>query len=143
MVFATIFLGGWRGPGAEAVPLLGFLYLIVKTLLVYLFMLVLRFTLPRLRIDQMMNTNWKFLTPLSLANLVVVALADKLIPAEPMLLRVGILIVINIVLWVITDRILGIVEKQYEKQLQVVAKPLPVARPEKKQETIEEGSAQA
>ncbi len=143
MVFATIFLGGWRGPGAETIPILGFLYLIVKTLLVYLLMLVLRFTLPRLRIDQMMNTNWKFLTPLSLANLVVIALADKIIPDSPMLLRVGILVALNVVLWVITDRILSIVERQYEKTLVVVSKPLPVARPDTTTDKVEEGSAQA
>lgn len=142
MVFATIFLGGWRGPAAEALPVLGFFYLLLKTLAVYLLMLVLRFSIPRLRIDQMMNVNWKFLTPLSLINLVVMAVAAKLVPAAPMLLRVGILVVINVVLWLITDRILSMVESKHDKERVIVSKPLPVARPEKV-EPIEEGSAQA
>jgi len=142
MVFATIFLGGWRGPAAETLPVLGFLYLLLKTLAVYLLMLVLRFSIPRLRIDQMMNVNWKFLTPLSLINLVVMAVAAKLVPAAPMLLRVGILVVINLVLWLITDRILSMVESKHDKERVIVSKPLPVARPEKV-EPIEEGSAQA
>ncbi len=142
MVFATIFLGGWRGPAAETLPVLGFLYLLLKTLAVYLLMLVLRFSIPRLRIDQMMNVNWKFLTPLSLINLVVMTLAAKLVPAAPMLLRVGILVVINVVLWLITDRILSMVESKHDKERVIVSKPLPVARPEKI-EPIEEGSAQA
>ncbi|MEA5078778.1 MAG: NADH-quinone oxidoreductase subunit NuoH [Anaerolineaceae bacterium] len=142
MVFATIFLGGWRGPAAETLPVLGFLYLLLKTLAVYLLMLVLRFSIPRLRIDQMMNVNWKFLTPLSLINLVVMALAAKLVPAAPMLLRVGILVAINVVLWLITDRILTIADSKRDKERVIVSKPLPVARPEKV-EPIEEGSAQA
>ncbi|MPN32634.1 NAD(P)H-quinone oxidoreductase subunit 1, chloroplastic [bioreactor metagenome] len=142
MVFATIFLGGWRGPAAETLPVLGFLYLLLKTLAVYLLMLVLRFSIPRLRIDQMMNVNWKFLTPLSLINLVVMAVAAKLVPAAPMLLRVGILVVINLVMWLITDRILSMVESKHDKERVIVSKPLPVARPEKV-EPIEEGSAQA
>jgi len=37
----------------------------------------LRATLPRIRIDQMLNLNWKFLTPLMILNLIGVALVDK------------------------------------------------------------------
>ncbi len=143
MVFSTIFLGGWRGPGAETIPVLGFVYLFVKTVLVYLFLLILRFTLPRLRIDQMMNVNWKFLTPLSLVNLAVMAVADKLLPTTPMLLRVGGLIVVNIVLWLLTEFVLDRVDKLHEKDLAVVAAPRPVARPEVTAESIDEGRAQA
>jgi NADH-quinone oxidoreductase subunit H len=142
MVFATIFLGGWRGPGVEAAPILGFFYLFLKTLAVYLLMLVLRFSIPRLRIDQMMDVNWKFLTPLSLINLIMMALAAKMVPESPLLLRVGIMLAINVVLWLITDRVLNLVESKHVKERIVVAKPLPVARPEKI-ETNEEGSAQA
>jgi len=36
LLFAVIFLGGWVGPGAEQVPLLGFVYLMIKTALVYI-----------------------------------------------------------------------------------------------------------
>lgn len=143
MVFATIFLGGWRGPAAATIPVLGFVYLMLKTLVVYLLMLVLRFTLPRLRIDQMMNVNWKFLTPLALVNLMVMAIADKLIPAAPILVRVGGLIVVNLVLWIFTDRVLSRVDRLHQKERVVVATPRPVARPEVTPEPMEEGSAQA
>jgi NADH-quinone oxidoreductase subunit H len=74
LLFAVIFLGGWSGPFAEEVPFLGFLYLIGKTALVYVFSLILRATVPRVRIDQMMAFNWKFLVPLSIVNLLVIAL---------------------------------------------------------------------
>ena len=74
---ATIFLGGWQGPGAVEYPLLGLVYFLIKTSLVYFVVTLMRFTLPRIRIDQMNALNWKFLTPLALATVIVTAVADK------------------------------------------------------------------
>ena len=78
---ATLFLGGWRGPGAEAYPLLGFIYFLLKTLAVWLVIVWIRGTLPRVRIDQMLGFNWKFLTPIALGILMLTALVDKLAAA--------------------------------------------------------------
>ena len=78
---AVVFLGGWRGPLVDQYPLLGVIYFVAKTYVVYLLLLWIRVTLPRVRIDQMNNLNWKFLVPLSLAVLVVTALVGKAIPA--------------------------------------------------------------
>lgn len=65
-VATTLFLGGWQGPFLP--PLVWFL---LKTYgLVFLSMWV-RWTLPRVRMDQMMAFAWKFLTPLCLVNLLV------------------------------------------------------------------------
>lgn len=74
---ATIFLGGWQGPGAAEFPLLGLGYFLIKTAVVYFAVTLMRFTLPRIRIDQMNALNWKFLTPLALATVIVTAVADK------------------------------------------------------------------
>lgn len=79
LLAAIIFLGGWWGPGVEQVPLLGFLYLGAKTGLVYLFALILRSTVPRVRIDQLMSLNWKWLVPISVANLLVTAALLQLV----------------------------------------------------------------
>jgi NADH-quinone oxidoreductase subunit H len=70
---AVIFLGGWWGPFVDQVPVLGFLYLGLKTAVLYLFGLVLRATVPRIRIDQLMSFNWKFLVPISIWNVIMVA----------------------------------------------------------------------
>jgi NADH-quinone oxidoreductase subunit H len=75
---ATLFLGGWSGPGAEAIPILGFVYFSVKTALVYFVVIWMRGTFPRIRIDQMNAFNWKIMTPVSLAILIFAAIADKL-----------------------------------------------------------------
>jgi len=79
-LFVTIYLGGWRGPAAEQVPLLGLIYFSIKLFAVYFVMIWIRGTLPRIRIDQLLNFNWKFLVPLTLALILVMAVVEKLIP---------------------------------------------------------------
>lgn len=108
---ATLFLGGWRGPGAAQYPTLGLVYFFVKTFAVYFVNVWTRGTLPRLRIDHMMSFCWKFLTPLSLLLLVLAALVDKigqslipdyLVPGfAGMLPRTAILLGVNIVIAVL------------------------------------------
>jgi NADH-quinone oxidoreductase subunit H len=75
----TLFLGGWRGPGSEQVPLLGTAYFFIKTFFVYFIVLWVRISLPRLRIDQMLNFNWKFLTPIALVMLMATAVLEKIL----------------------------------------------------------------
>jgi NADH-quinone oxidoreductase subunit H len=75
---ATLFLGGWQGPGAEAAPILGFIYFLIKTSVVYFVVIWFRGTFPRVRIDQLNTLNWKFLVPLALAVVVVAAVVDKI-----------------------------------------------------------------
>ncbi len=74
----TLFLGGWRGPGAMQYPTLGIVYFFIKTFAVYFFNVWARLTLPRLRIDQIMSFCWKFLVPLSLLLLILSMVADKI-----------------------------------------------------------------
>lgn len=84
-LFATIYLGGWRFFGLEELEtygrLLGLIAFFIKMFAVYFIFIWVRGTLPRVRIDQMLDLNWKFLVPLSLVLLLVVAIVDKLIPA--------------------------------------------------------------
>lgn len=76
-LFATLFLGGWRGPWAEQFPILGTAYFLIKSFIVYFLVILIRITMPRLRIDQMLNFNWKFLTPVALVLLMVTAFVEK------------------------------------------------------------------
>jgi NADH-quinone oxidoreductase subunit H len=78
ILMAHLFFGGWWGPGVSIdggvfSTILAIIYVLAKTMLFYLFSLLLRNSLPRVRIDQLMNFNWKFLVPISIANLLVVA----------------------------------------------------------------------
>ncbi len=87
---ATFFLGGWQAPGAAtlltqlgvgaeifpyALAGLQVLAFLTKVVLFMLFFIVVRFTLPRFRYDQLMWLGWKVLVPLALANIVITAVA--------------------------------------------------------------------
>lgn len=81
-LFATIYLGGWRFFGLENIEAwgrpIGFVAFFAKMFAMYFVFVWIRGTLPRVRIDQMMNLNWKFLVPLSLVLVLVVAVVEKL-----------------------------------------------------------------
>jgi NADH-quinone oxidoreductase subunit H len=70
-IATACFLGGWRGPGPEA---LGPLWVLLKmSAFVFLFIWI-RATLPRLRYDQLMSFGWKILLPLATLNVLVTAI---------------------------------------------------------------------
>jgi NADH-quinone oxidoreductase subunit H len=80
-LFSVLFLGGWRGWGAEQAPVLGTLWLVGKIFVVMLVIQFFQYSLPRLRIDQILAVNWKFLTPLALVNVCVLAILGKMLPS--------------------------------------------------------------
>lgn len=79
---ATIFLGGWAPiyfPGLDgfnvvmaAIP--GFVWMLAKTFFVVFLLMWIRWTYPRLRIDQLLSLEWKYLMPLCLFNILLMAL---------------------------------------------------------------------
>ena len=75
---STIFLGGWAplNIGIEGFDTLmnyipGFVWFAAKTLLVIWILMWVRWTFPRLRIDQILKLEWKYLMPLCLINLIL------------------------------------------------------------------------
>ncbi len=129
----TLFFGGWRGPGAEQFPILGIAYFMVKTFIVYFFVVVLRISMPRLRIDQLLSFNWKFLTPLALTLLIVTAVVEKalIILVMPGLSSGAYLAVRTIVHLVVNGLLLwgaiGLSRRTEQKPRKTVAEPRPVA----------------
>lgn len=79
---ATIFWGGWMPlhiPGLEGfnhamdfIPPV--LWYVGKTVVIILIMMWFKWTFPRLRIDQLLTLEWKFLLPLSLVNILIMSL---------------------------------------------------------------------
>jgi len=76
---ATLFLGGFRGPFVDQVPILGPFYLFFKILVLLFLMIWMRATLPRLRYDRLMALGWKVLLPVALANVFLTAVVLVLI----------------------------------------------------------------
>lgn len=111
---AVFFLGGWQGPWAQTFPLLGMVYFLAKSFAVYFILVLMRGALPRLRIDQMLNFNWKFLTPVALATLTVVMVADKLLPADVNVwARTAVLLVANVLVFGATLGIMALAQRRH------------------------------
>jgi NADH-quinone oxidoreductase subunit H len=90
----TIFFGGWSLPGlhdyaiAHAWSNLAYFGATVgiwsiKVVLFAAFQLLIRWSLPRFRSDQLMQLGWQRLLPISIANVVVTALVVLWINAKP------------------------------------------------------------
>ena len=75
-VAATVFFGGWLSPFGitESIPILGIFWFLGKTMLLVFLMMWFRWTFPRLRIDQLLTLEWKYLLPLNLLNIVLMAI---------------------------------------------------------------------
>jgi NADH-quinone oxidoreductase subunit H len=81
-IVVTVFLGGWRFPlaGHLAESLPNWIFVLVsigiwslKVFLLCAFQLLIRWTLPRLRADQLLRLGWQRLLPISIANVVLAA----------------------------------------------------------------------
>ncbi len=99
---AVLFLGGWGGPWADQYPILGVVYFTLKAFAGYFLVILMRAALPRIRIDHMLDLNWKFLVPVSLAVVVVTLIVDKVVqlygPSDSEWFRAGALFLANVVL---------------------------------------------
>lgn len=60
----ALFFGGWHGPWLP-----GWVWFLLKSYILVFVGMWIRWTLPRVRIDQLMDLGWKFLFPLSVANI--------------------------------------------------------------------------
>ena len=94
-VLTTVFFGGYDLPGLERNGFEGFgwvlplshwvvialqaLTFVVKLALLIWFQLMVRWTLPRFRYDQIMKLCWKYLLPLALVNIMVTGIVILLI----------------------------------------------------------------
>jgi len=66
----TLFLGGWTAPFSFLTWVPSYLWFFAKLMALIFTFIWIRGTLPRLRMDQLMNFAWKFMLPMSLVNIV-------------------------------------------------------------------------
>jgi NADH-quinone oxidoreductase subunit H len=77
-VATVLFLGGWHGPPLPYGEYLGIVWFFLKVYFLLFFMIMIRWTYPRVRFDQLLNFSWKYLVPFSLANILITAVVVKL-----------------------------------------------------------------
>ncbi len=80
-IAATVFLGGWMpfhigsweafNHVMDFIP--PFIWFILKTFFIIFLMMWFKWTFPRLRIDQLLTLEWKYLLPINLVNVVLMA----------------------------------------------------------------------
>jgi NADH-quinone oxidoreductase subunit H len=81
-IAATIFLGGWMplhigglegfNHAMDWIP--SSLWFFGKTFFIIFIIMWFRWTFPRLRVDQLLNLEWKYLLPISMVNVLIVTL---------------------------------------------------------------------
>lgn len=76
----TLFLGGWTSPVSFLAWIPSWAWFVAKLCALMLFFIWVRGTVPRLRIDQLMNFAWKFMLPLALINILNAGLWHHLGP---------------------------------------------------------------
>jgi NADH-quinone oxidoreductase subunit H len=88
-LISILYLGGWQLPfnemwlglpqGTILLALIQFATLVVKVLLICIFFIWVRWSIPRFRYDQLMNLGWKILLPLALLNVIATGIVMFLI----------------------------------------------------------------
>ena len=75
-IASTLFLGGWNSPFGDFLsgPVWGLIWFLGKGLAIVFVQMWLRWTLPRLRVDQLMYVGWKVLIPFSFVAVIGVGL---------------------------------------------------------------------
>jgi NADH-quinone oxidoreductase subunit H len=79
-LLVTFFLGGWHFPGITdpeassfGAGIVSFLVFLTKLMALLVLYILIRWTLPRFKYNQLMDLGWKVLVPVSLANVLAVA----------------------------------------------------------------------
>ncbi|HRO23891.1 MAG TPA: NADH-quinone oxidoreductase subunit NuoH [Promineifilum sp.] len=126
-MFVTLYLGGYRifglenwvgGDGYPYGRLIGLIAFFAKTFFMYFVYDWIRGTLPRVRVDQILNFNWKFMVPLSLVLIFFVALVDKFIPdTAGTVTRMAIHLTLNLVIAAATLEFLRRRGRQFRQEM--------------------------
>jgi len=122
--WSILFFGGYRFFGLELVnPLLAIAVLVFKAMLGYWIIMWVKYTLLRIRIDHMLAFNWKFLTPLAFALLMVTAFMNALLANTPSWLYISGMFLSNVILALVA---LEVARSYSRREREKVEMPKPV-----------------
>lgn len=122
--WAILFFGGYRFFGLEQLgPLVAAVILLAKAMIGYWFIMWVRYTVMRIRIDHMLAFNWKFLTPLAFVLLMATALVNAWLRNAPTLVYVAGMLGTNVVLGLIIAEFLRNFSKREREKVDGPAQP--------------------
>ncbi len=123
--WAILFFGGYRFFGLENLgPLVAAVILLAKAMFGYWVIMWVRYTVMRIRIDHMLAFNWKFLTPLAFALLMITALMNAwLRGANPFIYAAG-MFVSNVVVGLVVIEILRDQSRRAREKVEGPAQPV-------------------
>lgn len=96
-LMSILFFGGWDSPFADRYMWVGIIWFLIKTSFFYGVIIWSRMTFPRVRIDQLMNLNWKFMVPVSLIMVMVIPLLDYFLRDQAAWLQVVVMLAFSVV----------------------------------------------
>ena len=76
-IAVVLFFGGWLSPFGITDGITWFpesIWFLIKVLIIIFVMMWFRWTFPRLRVDQLLTLEWKYLLPINLVNIVIMAI---------------------------------------------------------------------
>ncbi len=109
-IAATVFLGGWMplhigvagfDHAMDYIP--GIVWFLAKTFFIVWLLMWVKWTFPRLRIDQILKLEWKYLMPVALANIILTTLFVALGWANH--LYISLLVVLLVLLLVVVEAV--------------------------------------
>ncbi len=123
----VLFFGGWNWPlpWGDQYALVGIFNVLTKGMFFYWVIMWVKYTVPRLRIDHMLAFNWKFLTPVAFALLIVTAIAHAIFKdMAPWVYGLAMFLSNVLVGWVLLE----ILRSSARKQRAVEESPAPLAQ---------------
>ena len=115
--WSIMFFGGYRFFGLEQVsPFLAIAIILFKALVGYWIIMWVKYTVMRIRIDQMLAFNWKFLTPVAFVLVMVTALMNALLRGAGSWLYITGMILSNVIIaWVSLEIVRSVSKREREK----------------------------
>ena len=115
--WSIMFFGGYRFFGLEQVsPFLAIAIILFKALVGYWIIMWVKYTVMRIRIDQMLAFNWKFLTPVAFVLVMVTAVMNTLLRDSGNWLYITGMILSNIIVaWVSLEIVRSVSKKERER----------------------------
>lgn len=122
-----LFFGGWNWPlpWGDKYALVGIFNVLAKGMFFYWVIMWVKYTVPRIRIDHMLAFNWKFLTPVAFALLIVTAIVHAIFKdMAPWVYGLAMFLSNVLVGWVLLE----ILRSSARKQRAVEESPAPLAQ---------------